>query len=293
MRNLLMMLMIMAALLCSCDEVPSHADVESMLVVEGWIETDGFPVVIVTRSMPVNDDYRDPDELNDYLVRWARVAVTDGTDTVVLTGKYDDGYFPPYIYTTTRMRGRSGGYYTVLVEYGDMRASATTTIPAGVPPCSFRVEPSNDADTLFQVIARFEDFPQEKNYYQFFTRVGSDNKQYLASYLGSVDDAVLGAFTELPIYRGHHFTAQEYTPYYRMGDTLSVKFAQVDEASYRFWDNYTKNLSLSGNMFLSSDTHLFSNMNGGTGFWYGMAAVTDFIVIGDSVKSQGLTGTNR
>lgn len=284
MRKLLILISVISLLTASCDDEYDTPAVSSSLVVEGWIEDGGFPVVMLTQSMPVNREYLDPSTLNDYLVKWAKVAVTDGQDTVLLTGKYDKGYFPPYIYTTSRMRGISNHTYTLIVEYGDLCATATTTIPLRPLNGSFTVERCSGSDTLYQIIAHFQDDPSAKNYYQFFSRVGTASKQYLASYLGSIDDAVLGISTDVPVYRGHRFSVEDYTPYYKLTDTVSVKFSQVDETSYRFWDEYTKTLSLSGNMFLSSNVNITSNVKGAIGYWCGLASITHHIVIADSIE---------
>ena len=88
----------------------------------------------------------------------------------------------------------------------------------------------------------------------------------------------------MPIYRGHQLKDNDYTPYYNVHDTVSVKFASIDETSYRIWDNYTKSLSLSGNMFLSTSLDMYSNISGGYGYWCGYGAVTRHIVIQDSIQ---------
>ena len=85
---------------CTEDSYRIEADA-SDIIVEGWIEEGGFPVVILSRSMPVSTDYQNVDSLSDFIVRWAKVTISDGSDSIVLTGKYDKGYFPPYIYTTS------------------------------------------------------------------------------------------------------------------------------------------------------------------------------------------------
>ena len=50
---------------------------ESKLIVEGWIEDGGFPVVIISRSLLVSTDYQDVHSLSDHIVRWAKVTVSD------------------------------------------------------------------------------------------------------------------------------------------------------------------------------------------------------------------------
>jgi hypothetical protein len=267
---------------CVDDSDRLESDV-SHFIVEGWIEDGGFPVVILSRSLPLSTDYQDIDSLSDYLVRWAKVTISDGTDSVVLTGKYDKGYFPPYIYTTSRIRGKAGKTYYLTAEYRDLRATAQTTVPAIPDNCSFRVERCAGSDTLFQIRAHFKDNPDEKNYYQFFTRVGTDTKQYQASYLGSIDDGVLKGETDMTVYRGHQLSDKDYTPYFLADDTVSVKFAQVDETSFRIWDSYTKIQSLSSNMFFSTSSDIESNITGGYGYWCGYGTITDYIVVRDSI----------
>lgn len=260
----------------------------SIIVVEGWIENGGFPVVMLTRPLYLSNDWQYIDSLSDYIVRWAKVTISDGTDTVVLTGKYDKGYFPPYIYTTSWMKGEVGKTYVLTAEYRDLRVYAVTSIPTlQSDNCSFKVEKRTDSDSLYQIKLHFTDNPVQKNYYQIFTRVGGNVKQYLVSYLGSIDDAVLGKETDVFAYRGHQkILNYEYNPYFFLDDTVSVKFAQVDSVSFRIFDDYTKMLSLSGNMFLSKSTYLETNVIGGYGYWCGYSAITRHIVIRDSVERE-------
>lgn len=281
MRKMILILTVLV-LSTSCVD-PDDGPIGAKIVVEGWIEDGGFPVVILTQSIPVTSSYQDVDSLGAYLIRWAKVTVSDGTDSVILTGKYDPGYFPPYIYTTSRMRGESGKNYQLTVDYKTFHATATTSIPSRPPATQFRVAPCSDSDTLYQVLALFKDNPMEKNYYQFFTRVGTVQKQFSASYLGSIDDGILGDSSSVQVFRGHQFRTQDYTPYYHIDDSITVKFAQVDKDSYLFWDSYTKVLSLSGNLFLSSYMNIFTNIDGGYGYWCGYGAITRNIVIADSV----------
>jgi hypothetical protein len=284
MRKYIVFLLSVMILAACHDDFELQSEEQPQLVVEGWIEDGGFPVVMLTRSLPVSTEYRDVDDLSNYVLRWAKVTVSDGTRRVILTGKYDKGYFPPYIYTTSWMRGKAGKQYQLTVEYRDYYATATTTIPSAPDHCAFSVERCAGSDTLFQIRARFRDNPKEKNYYQFFTRVGTETKQYLASYLGTLDDALLDSETEMTVYRGHELKQDEYSPYFTLTDVVSVKLASIDEMSFRVWDSYTKTLSLSGNMFLSTSTDMESNIRGGYGYWCGYGSITDHIVIRNSVR---------
>lgn len=279
MRTIVCFIVFLATMLTSCDE--DHLAVtQPQLVVEGWIEDGGYPVVIVTSSIPISEEYMPAETLSDYIVRWATVTVYCGEDSAVLTGKYDKGYFPPYIYTTSRMKGEQGKNYSLKVEYKDMVATATTTIPPRPDVMRFRLEKCEDSDTMYQVKVVFTDNKEEKNYYQLFSKVGAENKQYLASYLGSIDDDVLGDTTEVAVYRGHEMlSTMDYTPYFRPNDTISVKLSQIDEASFHFWDDYIKILSLSSNPFMAPQRSIRYNIVNGFGYWCGMNSVKDYFVI--------------
>lgn len=276
-------LSLLIPLLFSCTE-DAVTPADPSLVVEGYIEDGGYPVVMVTKSMPITSKKQNLNDLSEYLVRWAKVSVISGEDTVILTGRYDKGYFPPYIYTTGRMRGQAGRTYELLVEYDGMAAHATTTITAPPRVEGFKVEKCLDSDTLYQIKALMSATEGKALNYQFFSRVGNSVKQYSASFLGGYNDSVTTGTYEVPIYRGHKFTTEDYTPYFSVNDTVAVKCCQLDEAGYRFWKAYMASEFLSGGAMLSVSNNLPSNIVGGTGYWFGYGSTTSYFIIKDSVR---------
>ena len=270
----------LACCLIACDDSDLTVDTPQSVVVEGWIENGEFPIVIITKTLPVTTEYQDMSDLSDYLVRWAKVTVSDGERSVVLTGLYDESYYPPYIYTTSYMRGELGKTYTLTVEYEDKKLTATTTIPASIPIVDhYQLEQCEGSDNQYQIKAYFHDNPNEKNYYLFFTKTSLESNHYLASYLGAVDDGMITDDVEYPVYRGNQYENKDYIPYFETGEIVSVKLAQVDPSSFLFWDQYTKAQSLTSNMFLSTFTSLPSNIHGGVGYWSGFASVTTHLEI--------------
>ena len=275
--------MALSALLLSCsgDYLPEQND---ELVVEGWIEDNGFPVVILTKNINISNKYQSLDSLSSCIVRWAKVTVSDGEKSVVLTGRYMKGYTPPYIYTTSHFRGEAGKTYQLTVEYGDFHATATTTIPNTQKIDELSVERCAQSDTLYQISLRYNDDEAEQNYYQIFTRVGGrDVRQYLAAYLGTIDNRVVKPKTKIPVSRGRDINTLDYTPYYTINDTVAVKFAHIDSTSYNFWYDYTRNLTTAGNMFFATAASLRSNIIGGTGYWCGMGSDIKYVAIRDCV----------
>lgn len=281
MRKIILSLFAFALLSCSEDVfTPS----ESSLVIEGYIESDGYPVVIVTRTMPVTTDEISVNEVKDYLVRWAKVSVINREDTVILTGMYDNGYFPPYIYTTSRLKGKVGESYELIVEYKDMCAHAKTTITSVPKVNEYKIEKCQDSDTLYQIKAVMTADDGHPNYYQFFSRVGGQQRQFLASFLGSFTDSVATGRFEIPIYRGHHLLNKDYSPYFSERDSVAVKCCHLDEYEYNFWKAYMESEYLSGAAMLSTSTNLPTNIIGGTGYWFGYGSTTSYFVVKDYIK---------
>ena len=78
--KILSTMMVSAALLCllACEREGYLSPSKSSVVVEGWIEAGGFPVVMVTRTFPVLEEEVELGNLRDYILRWATVKVSCG-----------------------------------------------------------------------------------------------------------------------------------------------------------------------------------------------------------------------
>lgn len=283
MRNSTIVIYIVFAtlLLAACD-TEYVANGKEEMVVEGWIDEGDYPVVILTKSLVVTDKYQEADSLLQYLIRWAKVTVSDGERSVILTGKYAPQYFPPYIYTTGQMRGEAGKTYTLNVDYADFHATASTTIPNKHHIEQVKVEPCAASDTMFQLKIKVNTDMAHGAYYQLFTCEGKNNRFFVASYLGTINGSSLKNNADIPVYRSHRLaTGKRYTPYFCSNDTIAIKLAHIDEVSYQFWNDYSRNLTLIGNLFMAPTHNMRTNIKGAMGYWCGMGADVKYLVIGD------------
>ena len=96
------------------------------IVVEGWIESGSGPVVMLTKSFTINTGEVSYEEDESIVLPWGKVTVSDGTKSVVLTGDPNESYFPPYRYSTSKIRGVPGRTYYLFVEYGNRVLTAQT-----------------------------------------------------------------------------------------------------------------------------------------------------------------------
>ena len=68
MRHLTAFLLFTIMLISACDDDAGIHNQSSQLVVEGWIQNDQFPVVILTRTVPVSTEFQEMNDLKDYII---------------------------------------------------------------------------------------------------------------------------------------------------------------------------------------------------------------------------------
>lgn len=246
---------------------------EPQLIVEGWIDDGGFPVVILSESVPVSDKYADVNSLKDNVVKWAKVTVSDGDNEVVLTGKANSSYFPPYIYTTSRMRGVSGKKYKLTVTFEDYHVEAETQIPEKGCVERFIKETINGKYSLKALI---NDNPDEKNYYKFFVRMMERDSMFLSSNLAVIDDSEFDFPLSVPLGLGKSILHDDELEDYQLNgsERLLVKFAQIDSVAYNFWNEYKNYVELGQSFIFRYSKNAYSNISGGLGFWFGYGSTT-------------------
>lgn len=276
--------MLLLMLLSACQS-PYTTSLQEDIIVEGWIESGSGPVVILTKSM-ILEEMQSQTE-GDVLLPWAKVTISDGIDSVVLTGGINHDYFPPYVYTTSHMKGEAGKTYWLRVEYGNRVATAKTTIP--YPQALEGLHVSKASDSLYQITASFMDNPLSKDYYLFQTRIFNKESRYYPAFLGLIDDELLkdDVLYRHQVQPGIHFMTagvDNYRPYYKEGDSVLIKFSKIDELSYRVQQSINEIVAFSSNPVFVTDLDLYSNIDGGSGFWCGYGVTQYRVVIADSIK---------
>lgn len=286
MRRLIDMLtVVLLALCCACTAAEEPA-VAQEIVVEGWIDHGGFPMVTLTRSIPISNEYQPVDDLSKYMERWARVAISDGEREVVMIGKYTRDNFPPYIYTTSDMRGEAGKTYRLTVDCADgTHAEAVTTIPEPVDIDSIRQEYVSGRDTLRQLYAFITDPHEDMRYYKVFVHVMGQDKGYMSAYLGITNSSLLADDGKIAVNQGRINLRNDFSPYFVVGDTVAVKLARIDETAYNFWRGFEDITALSRNPLFPATDNMPSNVTGALGYWFGYGSCVRQVVVGGSVLS--------
>ena len=257
---------------------------EPQLVVEGWIEDGSFPVVILTTTLPISDHYQNFDDIKNHVIKWAKVTVSDGEKEVILTGTYKDRYEPPYIYTTTDLRGKVGKTYKLTVDYKDFHAEAETVIPPVATFDKISIKPTNNGK--YKIMATIADPAEEKNYYKIFSRVVPEQGYYLSFYPCIFHDSMPELHNGITILRGERSNDKEREIYFDKDDHVLVKLAQVDEEGYRFWKDYEESCAFARNPMFPLKENIHSNIKGGLGYWCGYGAKEYMVYIDDHYIKQ-------
>lgn len=265
---------------CSDAYIPESVP---QIVVEGWIEDKGYPVVILTTTVPIDGERKDNESLQEYLIRWGKVTISDGENDVVLTGMRDKDYFPPYIYTTSSIRGKAGKSYSLKVEYSGRTVTATTTIPEPVSLEHIKVKKS-DIEKSYYITGGLRDNRLTKDYYKFFVKRSRRDSIYKPSFMGLVNDDILSEnIEELPINRGISTIIEKEGNFFSKDDIVHIRFCTLDEQSYAYWSDFDTIYSLSRNPFFPANSRIRSNIKGGLGYWAGYGSTYYMVSIPDSL----------
>jgi hypothetical protein len=255
------------------------------LVVDASIENGRFPVVVLTKSL----DYfsvLDPSLLLSSYIHDARVVISSGGITAQLreeSVKNDSTGLTSYYYTFSdsnsgpKFRGELNTKYNLEIQVGNSVYTASTTIPGldKYIDSLWWVKAPKSADSLLANLkARVVDPPGYGNYTRYYTSI-NDGPYYPG--LNSVfDDQITDGTTyTITVARGVNrnlpINQDDYSFFYK-GDSVVVKLANIDKATYDFWRTMEYNYQSVGNPF-STPTSVISNISSGAlGYFGGYAA---------------------
>lgn len=253
----------------SCNTKSLDSEYESQLVIEGWIENGHSPVVFVSKSIPASSEPMSIDEIAESVLRYANVSIVHNGDSIPLTARLSDRYMLQNYFTSDRIKGETGEYYTLNVKWKEFSASATCMIPESCPIDTAFVK-STDIDTCFLVTSRFTNQKADMQKYQYFVR--DDTSAFKAVKYAALDGNNLpeGPFN-YDIGR-----QKEKDGYFHPGDIVTIKLATCEKAVYDFWSRFHEASAFSGNTLTPVYLNCKGNIDGALGYWagYGISTYT-------------------
>ncbi|MFQ5335565.1 MAG: DUF4249 domain-containing protein, partial [Flavobacteriales bacterium] len=284
-------------------------DAEPKLVVEGHLEQGVPPYVMLTKTI----GYFEPTDISSFegqFVHDAKVVVTvDGTD-YTLDEVCTQDIPPPLLpivaetigisvedlqrinycaYINFNLMGEVGKIYRLSIESEGKTYASVTKIPELVPlDTAWFGREGNDS--LGFIYAHMHDPDTLGNAYRWFARrinLGYDGQpkdQGFIAPLGSAfdDNFFNGKDFDFGYDRGMPPGKSETDPgevdgYYKVGDTIVVKFCSITYDVFKFLRIYEQEIYNNGNPF-AAPTTIPTNINGGAlGLWAGYGVTYDTV----------------
>lgn len=253
------------------------------IIVDGYISNNEFPRVYLTLNVPI---WKKVDSISilENVIRTAKVSITDGENTEILTAAWDKNHFPPYVYKGTDIRGVSGKIYKLKVEYSGITIDAETTIPSDPNFIAFSYLALKDNDSLRIMTVDLNIDIDKKNSFRVFSKKRKEKYFIETPFVYNSEFTLSGIqrFNISPNVKELDLTYDEGI-YFKKGDTVQVKICSYDAISTLFFKDLTiissSNSGLAADFFIGEKNGLKSNIsNPGFGIWYGFG-VKEFEVI--------------
>jgi len=275
-------------LMTSCEEdldvtLPGSSN---KVVIEGIIENGRYAQVTLTKNIPLFSSLSGT-SLSDFYITDASVYVSDGITTDTLTLGIDSASALGITYTGHSIVGVPGGTYYLTVIANGGTYTAVTTIPSPIALDSTWWKPQPPEDSLGYAWARLSEPAGLGHNYRWFAKRPGD-RRFIAPYGATFDDKFIdGKSFEFAYSRGEDPTnpppqqndpqAERERGYYRITDTIYVKFCTIDRESKDFYTTFESALGNNGNPFASPVTILTNIKGGGLGVWAGYGVTYDTI----------------
>lgn len=276
------------------------------LVVDGNIETNSHPLVLLTISNKIADTV----SLSAYLssvVSNATVKVICQNDTFTLNPVpiyalplksqkrmaeilrlelEEVQLLPIEVYTTEAFVGQINKTYQLHITYEGKTYKGSTYLPTPTPldTLYWKREPQTQ-DYGFSW-ARLKDPFQTSDAYRWEVRRINQNENgeeldpiFRRARGGIFSDAYFNGLTiefyyQNPLKRKDSTHLKEYRRYYRYGDSVIVKFSKMDQAVFNYYDRKAAQLDAANNPY-ATPINIPSNMSGCLGIWAGFSSWYD------------------
>jgi hypothetical protein len=305
----IIILFISFSLFLSCSkevkiDIPGFA---SQLVVDGTIETNGNPLVLLSQSSNIYSETNLSSYLNNFIEN-AAVKVVHGLDTFdllpmnivdlplvsqkKLAEMLEIGYgetilLPIKVYSNIELIATANSSYELIIDYNSKTYKSTTFIPLPSTLDNLYWKPEISNPIYGKSWARLSDNSTQYDAYKWEVRRINKNSEnedldliFRKTNDAYFDDRFCNGLSfdfsyDNPLKRIDSTHLLEYKRYFRMGDSVVVKFSKMDLNTFTFFQKKSAQLSSNGNPF-GSPINITSTISGGAlGIWAGFSPYYD------------------
>ncbi|MFN5334554.1 MAG: DUF4249 family protein, partial [Bacteroidota bacterium] len=229
-------------MLISCEKKIDFKLKESdpIVSVDASIETNQFPVVILTKSLNYFSEI-DTKVISESMIRNAEVMISSEGKNIQLIK--NEVIFPgnlSFVYYTCdslniakQIKGEQGKKYELEVKWNNQVYKATTHIPLlkkTVDSLWWEKAPfTEDTSTKIILMGRFNDPPEFGDYIRYFTKVNGE--PFFPGSNSAFDDLLVnGTVYDIQIPRSvdrNSMSDRISEAYFRRGDTITVKLSNI------------------------------------------------------------------
>ncbi|MES2431341.1 MAG: DUF4249 domain-containing protein [Bacteroidota bacterium] len=260
-----------------------------VLVVDGNIENDKPPVIVLTKSFDFFSNIN-PSLLVGSFIHGADVLISNGTVTdtlkeytLPLNSGYSYSYYSIDPLSPTAFLGEFDKTYSLKISAEGKEYIAQTTLPAlEKTPDSlwWKKAPFSDDSSKVIVMVEASDPKGLGNYVRYFTKKNSGN--FLPGENSVFDDNIIDGITyQLQVDPGvdRNNKVDFDSNYFKRGDTVTLKLCNIDKATYTFWSSWEFAQQSIGNPFSQPNKVIGNISNGALGAFYGYSAFYKTLII--------------
>jgi hypothetical protein len=292
MKQLIILVLFFSLVSCERAIDPKLQDQTPKLVVDAQIEEGAAPIVVLTKSIGYFSSIN-ANQLANSFVRNAVITLSDGTRThqlkeyaVPVTNGTLYYYSNDPAQPATAFIGQVGKIYNLTIQAEGKTYTASTTIPQPtkvVDSIWWKPTPKQEKGKEAALWAKVTDPPGYGNYIRYFTKRNSTG-QFLPGWYSVYDDQFVDGKTyDLQVDGGQDKNIkrddEKNSAYFGKGDTVTVKFCNIDKSTYDFWRTWEYSFDAIGNPF-GTPTKIQGNIsNGALGAFSGYSVQLKTLII--------------
>ena len=282
MKQLLFLILLCGLISCEQNIEFDLDESPSALVAEASIETGKAPKVILSKSLSYYSTI-DAAVLMSSFIHDAEVYVSNGSVTHKLkedSTQLFPGFFT-YYYSTdssnlaTAIEGAEGETYDLRIVWQGKEYLSSTTIPTlAVVPDSvwFMPAPANPDTAKRILMIRATDPPGLGNYIRYYTK--TNGEPFWPGPNSVFTDQIFDGSTYQAIFQRGFNPNNPPKPednFFKQGDTVTIKYCNINKATYDFWNTWEFARQAIGNPFSQPNTVTSNITGGGLGSFCGYA----------------------